>query len=326
MTVVVTGASGHIGGNLVRTLLEQGRKVRAVIHKDTRALEDLDVERVTANVFDPASLRHAFSGAETVYHLAARISITGEDDQDVIRTNVGGVRNVLDACVATKIKRLVHFSSIHAYSSAPMLAPVDEGRHLALEPFNHAYDRSKAKGQQLVMQAAREGLSAVIVNPTGVIGPNDFRPSAMGQALLDILNRRLVALVDGGFNWVDVRDVVRGAMSAEVKGREGHSYILGGHWASVREIGKMVHESTGIKPPKFTSPLWLAQMFVPFAMEYARVTSSLPLYTYASLDALRANRNISCDKAKHELDYTARPITDTIRNTCHWYKKAGMVR
>lgn len=325
MTVVVTGASGHVGGNLVRALLAAGRRVRCVVRDDARAIAGLDVERVRADVFDPASLRAAFDGAEVVYHLAAKVSIEGDPGGIVHRTNVEGPRNVAAACLAARVKRLVHFSSIHAFVQRPFDERLDESRPLVTDPREMAYDRSKAAGQREVLDAVRRGLDAVIIHPTAILGPFDFKPSPVGQVLLDLYHRRLPALVAGGFDWVDVRDVVAGAMAAEQRGRTGRSYLLSGEWKSVVELAAIAEAVTGVRPPRFVAPFWLARLGAPFLTAFARLTGRRPLYTADSLHALESNRRISCERAVAELGYTHRPLRETIADAYAWFREAGML-
>ena len=188
---VVTGASGHIGGNLVRALLAEGRAVRCLVRKDRRALEGLDVETVEGDIFDPGSLRRLMKGAGTVFHLAGRISIAGAEGGLVEKTNVGGVQNIVEACLDAGVDRLVHVSSIHAFDTHPNDVMIDETRALALGPEHMPYDRSKARGQTVVLEAAAKGLNAVVVNPGAVVGPFDFKVSRMGEVFLDIALSRL---------------------------------------------------------------------------------------------------------------------------------------
>lgn len=325
MTVVVTGASGHVGGNLVRALLAAGRKLRCVVRDDARAIDGLDVERVRADVTDPASLRAAFDGAEVVYHLAAKISIEGDPDGIVHRTNVEGPRNVVAACLDAKVKRLVHFSSIHAFTQPPLLEHLDEGRPLVDDPDEMAYDRSKAGGQREVLEGVRRGLDAVIVHPTAIMGPFDFKPSAVGQVLLDLYHRRLPSLVDGGFDWVDVRDVVAGALAAEQRGRTGRNYLLSGEWRGVAELARLAEDVTGVRAPRFVAPFWLARLGVPFMTGFARLTGRRPLYTADSLHALKSNRKISCERAATELGYSHRPLRETVADAYAWFREAAML-
>lgn len=320
---VVTGASGHIGGNLVRALLARGRRVRAVVNRDDEAVRGLDVEVVRADVCDAASVRAALGGADVVFHLAARISIVGEEGGLVQAVNVGGTRNVVAACREHGVRRLVHFSSVHAFSSLPFGRSVDEESEPSVDPRLPAYDRSKAAGEREVLAGVAQGLDAVIVNPLGVLGPHDYGPSRMGQVLIDLHRRKVPMLVQGGFNWVDVRDVVEGALAAEERGRVGTRYLLGGHFLTIPELARLASRVTGIPTPRLTAPMWLAQVGVPFILAYAKLTRQCPMYTHEALHALRAGPQVSYERAARELGYRPRPIEETIEHTYRWFREAG---
>ncbi|NVB37108.1 SDR family oxidoreductase [Pseudenhygromyxa sp. WMMC2535] len=323
MTVVVTGASGHVGGNLVRALVAAGREVRVLVREDTRALEGVAVERVRGDVRDPDSLRAAFEGAQVVFHLAALISIVGDQGGLVTQTNVEGPRNVARACLDCGVPRLVHTSSIHAFNLRSREGQIDEaGPRSSGSRFN-PYDRSKAAGEVEIRKAIDQGLDAVIVNPTGVIGPLDYKLSRMGEVFLQLSQRKLPSLIDGGFNWVDVRDVVAGLLAAETKGRRGESYILGGRWASVGELANIAESVTGVRVPRMTSPMWLAQVGAPFMEAWAKLTKTTPLYTAEALEALRANPRVSIAKAERELGYAPRPLEDSVRDIYTWFAEQG---
>lgn len=324
--VVVTGATGHIGANLCRALLERGRRVRVFLRGEPIGLEGLDVEIAHGDVLDPASLRAALGGAEVVFHLAAHISIIRSEDPVVRRVNIEGPRNVAEACLAAGVRRLVHCSSIHALQQAPLGQPLDETRAPSLEPGAITYDRSKAEGERAVQAVIARGLDAVIVNPTGVMGPFDYRPSRMGRVLLDLYHRRLPALVQGGFNWVDVRDVVGGLLGAEERGRRGERYLLGGHYRSIAEIGAAAHSVTGVRPPRLVAPMALCRLAAPPVSFVSERLGREPLFTSDSLAALRANRDIRSDKATRELGFRARPFEETIRDSYDWFRGAGMLR
>jgi len=324
MTVVVTGAAGHVGGNLVRALLEQKQHVRVLVHQDARALAGLEVERVEGDVLDPQSLQRLVQGAELVYHLAAVISISGDPGGEMRRVNVEGTRNVARACIEAGVGRMVHFSSIHAFSHRPDELPIDERRGPPA-PDAMPYDLSKAAGEREVQAAVLRGLDAVIVNPTAVVGPHDYRPSHMGQVLVDLHRGTFPALVDGGFDWVDVRDVVQAAIQAARLGRRGERYLLGGTWATFGELARLVHEATGARVPSLTAPMWLAHIGAPFMVAFNRLRGTRPLYTNSSLQALRHHRWISCDKARQALDHIPRPLGETVRDTLAWFDGAGML-
>jgi len=325
MIVAITGASGHVGANLVRRLLADGHTCRVLVRRDERALAGLNIERFAGDVLDPSSLAAAFSGAERVFHLAALISVVGDPDGAVARTNVVGPRNVVAACRQAGVRRLVHFSSIHAYSQSPLDQILDETRPHVDAARAYAYDGSKAAGEREVLAGVAQGLDAVIVNPTAVLGPQDFKPSRMGQILLDLYHRRLPALVHGGFDWVDARDVADGAWRAAERGRTGEKYLLGGHWASVRELATLAQDVTGVPAPRFDTPMPLARLAAPFAFAFSRWTGRTALFTPESLGALRANRRISHDKATRELGYAPRPLAETVRDAYAWFRAAGLL-
>lgn len=326
MLTAVTGASGHIGGNVVRELLKKGRKVRAVIGKDDRAVRGLDVEIVSADIADIDSLLKAFKGADSVYHLAGVISVDGDKDGSVRKANVAGVQNIINACIKSGTSNLVHFSSIHAYSTYPVDQDIDETRSLALSESCHAYDRSKAEGQELIQKACIKGLNAVVVNPTGVIGPYDFKPSRMGSFFLDIYHGRFPALVNGGYNWVDARDVAIGAILAEEKGKCGESYILGGSWVHICDVAALIEKTTGRKVPKFATPLWLAGIAAQVSCMMPFNSGKNKKFTPESIDTLGSHKNISCRKAQTELGYSTRSLEETIRDTFDWFEKNGMLK
>lgn len=325
MKVAVTGASGHIGGNLVRALLEEKRDVRAIVREDTRALDGLNVEFAKADVREKESLLKAFSGCETVYHLAAQITIVGDKSGIVNEVNVKGTSNVVSACIECGVKRLVHFSSVHALSQIPFEEPIDETRPLAISGLALAYDRAKALSEIEVLKGVENGLDAVIVNPAGVIGPNDYKLSLMGEVLLNLYKRKFPAVIAGGFDFVDVRDVAKGAIAAEKKGRKGERYLLTGHFISISELAKLVEEATGSKSPRFCAPMWLARFGAPFSQLYCGIFGKRPLYTSDSLRILRGNGRFIREKAAQELGYNPRPIKETVKDTFDWFKAAGII-
>ena len=325
MITAVTGGSGHLGGNLVRALLAEGRKVRCLVRRDRRALEGLPVETVEGDIFDPRSLGRLFSGAGTVFHLAGRISIAGAEGGLVEKTNVRGVRGIVQACLDAKVRRLVHVSSIHAFSTAPGDQVIDETRELSLGPEHMVYDRSKAHGQLEVREGVKRGLDAVIVNPGAIVGPYDFKPSRMGEVFLDIYHRRLPALLDGGYNWVDARDVASGALAAERQGRKGECYLLTGHWVHICEVSALIGRMTGRRTPMLATPLWLAMAASYGSLAWGKLLGKTPKFTPGAVRSIQMHRNISHAKATRELGYNPRPFEETVRDTLAWFAEAGML-
>jgi nucleoside-diphosphate-sugar epimerase len=323
MRVAVTGASGHLGGVVVRQLLDAGASVRVLVHEDRRALDGLRVDVHEGDLREPGVMPRLVDGCERVIHLAAVISLDPRDEALMQSVNVDGVRAVADACRAAGV-RLVHVSSIHALSALPVDEPVDETRGPA-EPKAPPYDRSKAAGEAVIREAVAAGLDVVIVNPTGIIGPHDYRPSRMGEVLLDLYHRRLPGLVAGGFDWVDVRDVAASVLAAGARGTRGARYLLPGQWRTIVEIAELVEALTGRRRPRMVSPMWLARTAAPFAVGWAKLRRRRPLFTPNSLVALRNHKQVRGDRAHAELGHTPRALDDTVRDTLDWFRAHGML-
>jgi dihydroflavonol-4-reductase len=322
--IVVTGAAGHLGGSLVRELHARGQQVRALVHRDRRALEGLDVEVTVGDVLDERSLRHAFSGADVVYHTAAYISITMGERQRLHKINVEGTRNVVEACLHCGVNRLVHVSSIEVLECEPLCEPVDESRPLVQSQSALPYAGSKAAGERQVRQGMARGLDAVILYPTAMIGPYDYRQGFPNAGLRAICEGRLWALVEGGFDWVDVRDVAQGALRAAERAPAGARYILSGHWASLHDLAVLAREITGTPVPRLMCPMGLARISAPFVTAACRLLGKRPLYTSAALVPLAGNQDISHARATRELGYQPRPLRRTVVDTMQWFTSMGI--
>jgi dihydroflavonol-4-reductase len=322
MRVTVTGASGHVGANLVRGLLARGASVRAVVHQDTAPLAGLDIDTVHADVCDATALRGCFGGSDVVFHLAARIAISGHDAALAERVNVDGVQSVVDACLKQGVRRLVHFSSIHAVVSPPQDEWVDESTPLALGSGCPSYDRSKALGEQLALHAAGRDLEVVVLAPTAVVGPYDFRPSFFGRVLLMMARGRLPVTVRGGFDWVDARDVAAAAIAAAVHPAPSRKYLLSGHWRSLQDVARLFAAEAGVES-RLAVPLSVARVCAPVGELLCRAAGWTPLFTPYAIEALGHHRLVSHARAALELGYAPRPIAQTLQDTYHWFVEHG---
>jgi nucleoside-diphosphate-sugar epimerase len=320
---LVTGATGHIGNVLVRLLLERGEKVRAMIMpgEDPTPLRDLEVEIVEADVLDYQSLLKAFTHTEVVYHLAGIISILPGKEQMVQLVNVVGTRNVIQAAQTAGVKRLVYTSSIHALQRVPHGILIDESVPFDIEHSISSYDSSKANASLEVLEAVHQGMDAVIVCPTGVIGPYDFRRSEMGQLILDCVEQKPMLYVDGAYDFVDVRDVAQGLILAGEKGRSGESYILSGERIAVLDIIKIVQEVLGKRLFSLKIPMDLARLTARIMPLYYRLANVKPRFTSYSLATITSNSFISHAKAHLELGYRPRPLRESLRDTVNWFLK-----
>lgn len=319
--ILVTGATGHIGNVLCRRLVENGEKVRALVWKgeDTTPIRGLKMEVVQGDVLDSECLKEALKGVKTVFHLAGIISIMPGENPLVRQVNVQGTRNILRAAMEARVRRLVYTSSIHAIQRAPHGKVIDESLPYDSENPYGAYDCSKAEASLEVLKAAARGLDAVIVCPTGVIGPYDFRRSELGEVIRGAAEARPTFYVDGAYDFVDVRDVVEGLLAASRRGRRGESYILGGNRISVRYLIETVREVSGKAFASIKIPFSLAEFAAKFTPWYYKRTNSKPRFTHYSLEVLQSNSNISHRKAEKELGYRPRPAYETIADTVRWF-------
>jgi dihydroflavonol-4-reductase len=303
--------------------LARGQRVRALVHQDGRALAGLDVEIARADLADPASLERAFEGVDAVYHLASLISIRTDNWDEVQRVNVLGTCNVVEACLRSGVNRLVYFGSVHSRRPEPFDQPLDEDRPLVTDESLPPYDRSKALAELEVRRGIERGLDAVVILPSAILGPFDFRPSYIREALQLMQHGRLPILPTGGYDWVDARDVSAGAIRAAEVAQTGACYILSGHWLSIHQVAVMAAQISRGRAPRLEIPLWLAGLGLPILEKLATLRGSQPLYTSAMLSALRSNRLISHARASRDLGYAPRPFRETLTDSLAWFSQHG---
>jgi len=320
--ILVTGAAGHLGNALVRELVARHEKVRALVlpGENLTPLEDLDVEVFEGNILDFPRMLEACQGIELVFHLASLVAIT-EDKIDLMhKVNVEGTRNVIDASRQSGVRRLVYTSSIHALERPKSDVTIDE--KLRFDPHNPAgpYDRTKAEATLLVLQAAQQGLDAVVVCPTGVIGPYDFKRSELGEMMLSWMKKGPSLSVQGKFDFVDVRDVALGHILAAKKGKSGETYLLSGEQLQISTMRSLVQQAAGIDTTEIKFPARLAAFVAPLAEFFYKITRTKPKFTRYSIETLRSNSKISSRKAQRELGYQPRRLYDSIKETVDWWK------
>jgi dihydroflavonol-4-reductase len=303
-------------------LLERGEAVRVLEPGPSpESLDGLDVELVSGSVLDPDDVARALEGADVVYHLAAKIDLRPKKDPMMFAINTVGTRNVAEACLARGL-RMVHTSSHHAVEREPLDQPLTEERPLALSE-KCDYHRSKAVGETIVLEACARGLDATIVNPGSMIGPQDYEPSMIGAALIDMYFGRVPVLLDLLSDYVDVRDVADGMISAAEKGRVGERYFLTGDVVPILEMVSLYGKLTGAEVPTRALPLWVGWALLPVALAGSVLTRTDPFITADMLRASVSNAEVSHDKAARELGYTIRPLEDSLRDAVAWYRDRG---
>lgn len=325
MKVAITGACGHIGISIMQEMDNRGMQYKALAYNDTKYLQSKEVEFVKGDVNNREDIEKLLAGCDALIHSAAIISINGGKEGSVRKVNVEGVRNVMQTALDMNIKRVVHISSIHAYNALPKDEVLDENRKFVDENA-FAYDRSKRDGQLIVREMVSKGLNAIVLNPTSVTGAPENKLSYQGKAILDIYQDKIPAIFNGGFDWVDVRDIASTVCNALTMGRIGENYLLSGKYFTMRDIIEIVTEVKGKKIKIPTIPVWTARVGLPFVKLGSKITGKDPLYTVESIDVLvNGNEKISHEKAKKELGHNPRAFKETVRDLISWFKENGYI-
>lgn len=325
---IITGAAGYIGNVLIRELLSKGKKVKALIRStsDLSSLDGLELEKVLGNILDKDSLIRAFKGADTVFHLAAIISIMPGDRAFIRRVNFEGTKNVIDACIKCRVRRLVYTSSIHALKEPPHGTVIDEDMPFDISSNRGEYDRSKALASLAVIESTKAGLDPVVVCPTGVIGPYDFRGSLITGTFIDFARGKMTITTNGGaYDFVDVRDVAKGLILAAENGKTGQYYILSGERVTMNKMMSILSEVSGVQSPKYKVPIWLVKTAGICTPLYYKLANKTPRFTYYSVNTLLSNSYISHEKASRELGYKPITIKESIEDTFEWLRENKMV-
>lgn len=328
---LVTGANGHVGHTIMEKLVAAGEEVRGLVLKnDTSSAPVLyRAAMYEGDVCDMDSMEPFFAVDEPreviVIHTAGIVSISSRYNEKVYAVNVEGTRHVVEQCMRHHVKRLVHVSSVHAIPEKPKGQVIEEVSCFEPDAVRGLYAKTKAAASQIVLDAAARGLDAVIVHPSGILGPGDYGHGHLTQMITDYLNGKLVACVKGGYDFVDVRDVADGILAAATRGEKGECYILSGGYYSVREILDTTHRLTGRKRIKVVLPLWLAKATAPLSEIYYRLVKRPPLYTRYSLYTLTCNGAFSHKKADEKLGYSPRTIDETLRDTAGFLIRQGRI-
>ena len=331
-TYLLTGAAGFLGSNISRTLISQGKAVRALVLPNDPAASQVpsEAEVVLGNLLDIESLEKFFTvdaGVDIiVIHCASMVIITDEFSQKLHDINVGGTRNILDMCLEHKVKKLVYVSSTSAIPELPHGQKIQEVSRYDPEKVIGGYAKTKAEASQLVVDTVEKtGLDASIIFPSGIFGPNDYAYGFYANAIIDIVAEKMPAGMAGSFNVVDVRDLAESIVACAEKGRKGEGYILSNDIVTFDDIFRLVAKYTGAKRVKTILPLPLARFFAFFTELYGKITKKPMLLTNFILFNLARNNTFSSEKARKELGYNPRPFEETIRDTVNWLVSEGKI-
>lgn len=326
MRVFITGATGFVGGNLTRMLLADGHEVRALVRagSDQRNVAGLPIEIVFGDLDDSRKLAEQIADCDAVFHVAAHYSLWVKDRETIYRANVTGTKNLLAAAKTAKVKRFIHTSSVAAIGvPAPGTLATEETR-TTVEALVSDYKKSKFLAEQATLEAAREGLDVVIVNPSTPIGAHDVKPTPTGDIILRFLQNRMPAYVHTGLNLIDVDDVARGHILAWQQGRTGERYILGNRNLTLKEMLEILAVITGKSAPRFAVP-HLIPLTVAFMDEMilAKYFGKTPQVSFYSVQMSRKAMYYDSSKAIRELGLPQNPIEGAIEKAVRWFEANG---
>lgn len=325
---LLTGANGHLGSAVAVALTEKKQRVRALVlpGEDVAFLQSLGVEIFYGNICSTSDLEGFFSIPDdmrrVVIHCAGIVNIAADSSEKMNEVNVGGVKNILAMCRLHPVERLIYVSSVHAIPVPEHGRVIREITEFSPEKVDGAYAKTKAAATALVLESVRDGIPAIVVHPSGIIGPYLGCNNHLIQLIKNYLAGKLPAIVRGGYDFVDVRDCADGILSAVSHGRVGECYILSGDFYEIREMIAMLRKISAGKKVG-TVPTWLAKMAAPLLERNALRHGIKPLFTSYSLSTLNVNSRFSHDKAARELGYAPRELFITLRDTVDWLLKTG---
>jgi len=324
--MLVTGATGFVGSAVVRTLLQAGQRVRALVRMSSRLdnLSGLDVETATGDMCAPETLAAAMQGCHGVFHVAADYRMWVPRPSEIYATNVRGSRNVLLAAARAGVRRVVYTSSVATLGSKKDGSPADEGTPVSYEDMIGHYKRSKFLAERKVRSLAKaKNLDVVIVNPAAPVGPRDIRPTPTGRMILDAARGRMPAYVDTGLDIVHVDDVAMGHWLAYQRGERCRRYVLGGENLGLQEILARVARLGGHRPPRWRLPPDAVLPVAWAAEAWARFSGREPRVTVAGVELSRKHMYFSHARASRELGYSPRPAQAALEDAVKWFDAHG---
>jgi dihydroflavonol-4-reductase len=326
MKAFVTGATGFLGSHVARVLAESGADLRLLVRlsSDLRNIERLNAERVVGDLREAASLEKGMAGCEAVFHVAADYRLWVRDPLEMYRSNVEGTRAILQAAKKNGVRRVVYTSSVATMGFTSNGHLADENSPVSLQDMIGPYKRSKFMAEEVAIEAGREGMSVVVVNPTTPIGEQDVKPTPTGRIVLDFLKKKFPAYVDTGLNLVDATECARGHIAAFEKARPGERYILGGENLTLKQILDKLGEITGLPSPRVKVPYFMALATgIVDEVVTGRIMGREPR---ATIDAVKMGKKkmfVSSAKAERELGWKTVPVDGALRRAADWFRANG---
>jgi dihydroflavonol-4-reductase len=342
MTTLVTGAAGFLGSHVARELVSHGEDVRVLLRPSSqnRAIADLSLEYVTGDLRDSASVQRAVKGVQYVFHVAADYRLWAKNPHDIYESNVGGTKNLLQAAKGAGVERFIYTSTVATVAvdrrtqservsqesgASTSVAWPNEFTETTLEEMVGHYKRSKWMAEREVLNAAKNGLPAVIAMPTTPVGPGDWKPTPTGKIVLDFLNGKMPGYVETGLNFVGVEECAAGHLLVAEKGKIGERYLLGAENLTLKQLLDTLAKITGLPAPKMKIPHGVALSVAYANTAFSRMIGREPSIPVEGVKIARHLMFVDCSRAARELGFQAGPVAAALERAVRWYEANGYI-
>jgi len=326
MKVLITGADGLLGNNLVRELLSRNYEVSVMLLNEqlpTLGLNELPIQRHFGNILDKSAVANAISGHDMVIHAAASTKVYPARDSIIREVNVTGTSHIIEACLKHKVKRLIHIGTANSFAPGCKQKPGNEnGRYNGFK-YGLDYIDSKYDAQNLVLNAvATKGLNAIIVNPTFMIGPYDTKPSS-GGLILALFHKKIPFYTKGSKTYIAVKDAAVAIANALTLGQAGECYILGNHNLSYQEAFELIAETIGVSAPKFSVPSQIIKLYGMYNSWFAKISGGVPSVTKELAILSSEHHCYSGEKARQQLNMPNTDLRISVKECFEWFQQNG---
>jgi dihydroflavonol-4-reductase len=320
MKKLVIGASGFLGSHVTRQLAATGADVRVMLRRtsSTKAIDDLDVERCYGDVFDDDALRAAMTGCDVVYYCVVDARMWLRDPEPLFRTNVEGLRHVLDVALEANLKKFVFTSTIGALAISDSRVVTEDDPHNWDQ--GGAYIEARVAAENLVLTYAQDkGLPAVAMCVANTYGPRDWGPTPHGSLLAQVATGRFPFYLDYSAEVVGIEDAARAMLLAAERGRNGERYIISDRYMSVRELHDIAATAVGRRPPRIGIPMPVLRAGAKINDVLARLLRRDLVFAHAGIQMAELMSPLDHSKAERELGWTPEPVEDSIRKAAVWF-------
>lgn len=324
--IVITGASGHLGTALINPLLQKGHSIQAQYRSSVPQISHEKLHWAQGEITDLVFLKELFKECDVVIHCAGMISMSGNNNEQVFDTNINGTSKAIEAILGHDDIKLIHISSTNAINDIPQTEAFSESSPTRTKK-NYAYGYSKAKSEQLVLDAIQDKhLNVIILRPSALIGPPDYSPSLVGQSVVDLVNGKIPALPSGGYDYVDIRDVVNSIINSIEQGKSGEIYNLTGKYYSLKAFAKVLSGVTNKRINPLIIPIPLMVCLLPLANLLSLFMKQKSAFTYESLMTLKhGHKNMNNTKAIKDLGHQPRHLQESLKDLIEWFRNEKLI-